>query len=148
MINDIGVYSPNGAENFTDVDVVLVNAQTGEEIDLKQTTSYDFNLIDGGIGALFIQFRNVEIKTELTNEQLINWIDSIHITNTKKTINITSSINNPINDIFVYDCVGHLIKEIRNVNCVNYELIGPSSGVYIINVCSKNICIKKKILIN
>lgn len=102
----------DGAESFPDYEVFLINARTGEELNLKEETHYDYIPQDSiDEGSLRIEFRQENSTPTSVSE--MDGLDGIVqiFSPARQTLRVLSSDDNPILKVTVYDMNGRTLCE-------------------------------------
>ncbi|MBO7337082.1 MAG: T9SS type A sorting domain-containing protein, partial [Paludibacteraceae bacterium] len=113
-----------GAESFSDVDVILVNNLTGEEVNLKDESTYTLSVANGvDNSTLQIEFRNsVEnISTDANNAAAEESGIQIFVEN-GNTIRVLCSSDNKINSVEIFSLTGRTITKQDNINTSHFNL--------------------------
>jgi len=129
-----------GAESFENVDVLLVNRQTGEEINLKDESSYTY-VFDStnATGNLYIVFRESEQITT-SAEVAQNDTESINIYAHAGKVNIVTGSHDEITSVMIYDMSGKMLSSDSGLSATKYEkmLGGATHQVVIVKVMTTN----------
>lgn len=129
-----------GAESFENVDVLLVNRQTGEEINLKDESSYTY-VFDStnATGNLYIVFRESEQITT-SAEVAQNDTESINIYAHAGKVNIVTGSHDEITSVMIYDMSGKMLSSDNGLGTTKYEksLGGAPNQVVIVKVMTTN----------
>jgi hypothetical protein len=129
-----------GAESFENVDVLLVNRQTGEEINLKDESSYAY-VFDStnATGNLYIVFRESEQITT-SAEVAQNDTESINIYAHAGKVNVISGSHDEITSVMIYDMSGKMLSSDSRLSATKYEksLGGAPNQVVIVKVMTTN----------
>lgn len=123
-------------ESYTDIDVHLINTQTGEKINLKENPSYEFEATEVyNEGKLYLEFRKASIVTEenITTDQNLQII-----VKDNNTIKVISSPNNLIKAVTVLDEIGRIIVIAKDINQAMHEIVmNEGANVYIVKVLTE-----------
>lgn len=129
-----------GAESFENVDVLLVNRQTGEEINLKDESSYTYEFDStNATGNLYIVFRESEQITT-SAEVAQNDTESINIYAHAGKVNIVTGSHDEITSVMIYDMSGKMLSSDSGLGTTKYEktLGGAPNQVVIVKVMTTN----------
>ena len=129
-----------GAESFENVDVLLVNRQTGEEINLKDESSYTYEFDStNATGNLYIVFRESEQITT-SAEVAQNDTESINIYAHAGKVNVVTGSHDEITSVMIYDMSGKMLSSDSGLSATKYEksLGGAPNQVVIVKVMTTN----------
>ena len=112
-----------GAESFSDVDVILVNNKTGEEVNLKDESSYMLTVTDSvDNSTLQIEFRNsLDVSTNASDVAADESGIQIFVEN-GNTIKVLCASGNKINTVEVFGLTGRTITKHDNINSSHFNL--------------------------
>ncbi|MBP5136181.1 MAG: T9SS type A sorting domain-containing protein [Paludibacteraceae bacterium] len=127
----------SGAEMFPDtIDVFLVNTVTGDEINLRDESSFELPDTLYSDGDLQIEFRRSAVEVNAAGDEVVlvpeierDFNDNgINIFADNNTIRVTSSKTEPISQVVIYDELGRVVvsKSFPNVQNASVQL---NSGV-------------------
>ena len=137
----------NGAESFADVDVYLINSQTGDEQNLKENPTYEFNYDETNRdGALFISFRNASLTTD---DSTMGKDYTIQIYSTEDSkIQITSAPKDLIREIIVFTSSGKMVEHhCCFLKTSNFEIPANKNQIYLVQVFTDKNTRMAKILV-
>ncbi|MBN2787359.1 MAG: T9SS type A sorting domain-containing protein, partial [Paludibacteraceae bacterium] len=129
----------NGVESFgNDVTIELINAKTGEVVDLKEENRYQYTVTPTkDEGTLFISFRNASLLTDIETIGIDHGIQII--ANNQHAIKVISSPNDPIKEVLVFDVSGRKIQHTCVSNTYNVELpVFVKNEIYLVQVFTEN----------
>ncbi len=135
-----------GAESFDDVDVYLVNSLSGENVNLKETTSYSLDVdASNAEGTLFIEFRNAEVTSGVSEAAS----SDINIySKNEGRITVISSPSDKIKSVSVYDVIGRQVASLQNVDASSVLIpVDKSTAVYIVKVVTENSFKETKLMV-
>lgn len=131
----------SGAESFENVDVLLINRQTGEEINLKDENSYTY-VFDStnAIGNLYIVFRESEQITTDAEVAQNDDTESINIYAQTGNVHVVTGSRDEITAVMIYDMTGKMLSSDSGLSTTMYEkaLNGASHPVVIVKVMTTN----------
>lgn len=135
-----------GAETFDNVEVILINNATGEEINLREETSYELDMTKSE-GKLFVEFRSTNM-TSSDKMETSNSSDVQIFVKDNNLIRTISSPNNLIKEIIVMDEVGRLVKKEQNINAAQHDLVMNNlTRIYIVRAVTEKGVKTAKILV-
>lgn len=137
----------NGVESFKNTSVRLINTANNEIQDLNENPFYTLETNGtNSEGILFLEFRSTDIPTKVNTSNL-NDIEII--TTPNKHINILSSKENRVLQIYVYDPLGKLVCEkTANISTMESISVNHSGNMFIVKVISENGIKTKKIVLS
>ncbi len=130
----------NGADTFgSNVIVELINAKTGEVLDLREENNYEYAIgTNKDEGSLFVSFRSASVTTD--NSESIGIDHNIHVYATnKKSIRVESIPNDPIKEVIVLNMDGRTVQHlcVRNTYDVDIPVFNENQ-VYLVQVYTEN----------
>lgn len=140
-----------GAESFENVNVILVNKKTGEEINLKDENKYKFSFTkDEAETTLVLRFTSdEEITTDAEQAEAdASGCDVQIFTKGNNTVRVMSSSSNQIREVSIFDASGKLIaKEVATGNGVTVmdKVLNAGARNVVVTAVTDN-CVKTEIL--
>ncbi|MCM8873158.1 MAG: Ig-like domain-containing protein [Paludibacteraceae bacterium] len=140
-----------GAESFENVNVILVNKKTGEEINLKDENKYKFSFTkDEAETTLVLRFTSdEEIATDAEQAEAdASGCDVQIFTKGNNTVRVMSSSSNQIREVSIFDASGKLIaKEVATGNGVTVmdKVLNAGARNVVVTALTDN-CVKTEIL--
>lgn len=135
----------NSSETFNDdIDIILINTLTGEEINIRENNVYYFDFDNTSYeGTLFLSFRSA---TSAITDYKLNTNSGIYVFNDKNKVNIIS--NEFIKIVEIYTIDGKFVNRFTPINSYKFSTTALiKKGIYIIRVTTDTKCISEKILI-
>ena len=130
----------SGAENFENVDVLLVNKQTGEQLNLKNESSYKFAFdANTAKGSLFIRFQS---SSEIAGAAMAS-DSSLKIFSAGSKVKVIGSADNTISEVLVFDAAGRTIVSQKLGNATEYESAAVSGNVVVKVVSERGTTVQK-----
>jgi hypothetical protein len=133
-----------GAEEFENIDVVLINRATGDSISLKDVTAYNYAFnAETPENNLFVRFTDANNITtdneEVENDLADNDAKNIQIfAREGNTIRVMSTSNNPIASVSVFDATGRLIIRRDGIGKSLFDLtLNSGSRAVIVNAVTE-----------
>lgn len=112
-----------GAESFSDVDVILVNNKTGEEVNLKDESSYMLTVTDSvDNSTLQIEFRNSQDVSTNASDVVADESGIQIFVENGNTIKVLCASDNKINTVEVFGLTGRTITKHDNINSSHFNL--------------------------
>ncbi len=145
-VTDSVKLSFDGAEGFEDVDVYLINTSTGDEIDLKDSSSYQL-FVDASTaeGMLFIEFREASAVSEVS--EVISSEINIY-SNNEGEITVISSPSDKIKNVYVMDVLGRQVASLKDVDAASVIIpVENASAVYVVKVETENNSKEAKLIV-
>ena len=131
----------SGAENFENVDVLLVNKQTGEQLNLKNESSYKFAFdANTAKGSLFIRFQS---SSEIATGAAMACDSSLKIFSAGSKVKVIGSADNTISEVSVFDAAGRTIVSQKLGNAIEYESAAVSGNVVVKVVSERGTTVQK-----
>ena len=131
----------SGAENFENVDVLLVNKQTGEQLNLKNESSYKFAFdANTAKGSLFIRFQS---SSEIATGAAMASDSSLKIFSAGSKVKVIGSADNTISEVSVFDAAGRTIVNQKFGNATEYESAAVSGNVVVKVVSERGTTVQK-----
>ena len=131
----------SGAENFENVDVLLVNKQTGEQLNLKNESSYKFAFdANTAKGSLFIRFQS---SSETATGAAMACDSSLKIFSAGSKVKVIGSADNTISEVSVFDAAGRTIVSQKLGNAIEYESAAVSGNVVVKVVSERGTTVQK-----
>ncbi|MCM8872364.1 MAG: leucine-rich repeat domain-containing protein [Paludibacteraceae bacterium] len=131
----------SGAENFENVDVLLINKQTGEQLNLKNESSYKFAFdANTAKGSLFIRFQS---SSEIATGAAMASDSSLKIFSAGSKVKVIGSADNTISEVSVFDAAGRTIVSQKLGNATEYESAAMSGNVVVKVVSERGTTVQK-----
>jgi hypothetical protein len=128
-IEDYTIQIASGSENTWDKNTVyLLDTSANNTIHNLSESAYHFQNVTGDVSGRFWLFT----KTTTTNLDIPDSDSSVSIKYVNGQLQVTSSENNPIRSINVYNVVGRLICLFPHLNVWNYSFHLPEENTVII----------------
>ncbi len=133
-------------ENLTDIDIKLINTQTGETTSFDSSTEvqiqYDETYTDG---TLFLELRNATIDTNISDTELY---EDTYISSNNQVVKVISPSNNKILSIELFSITGKKVFSEKDIPNNHYKFkFDGGENIFLIKVQTEKGIITKKIKI-
>lgn len=110
-----------GAESFENIEVYILNTETGERQNIKENNKININNKGTGIdGSLFLEFRNASISTNLKTTE--NYKNTINVNTKNGILYVQSDHADPIKKITLWDELGKLLYQNTSLNSASFDI--------------------------
>ncbi|MBO6005403.1 MAG: leucine-rich repeat domain-containing protein, partial [Paludibacteraceae bacterium] len=122
-----------GAESYENVDVILINKQTNEQVNLKDESSYKFAFdANTAQGSLFIRF---QASAEVTTSAAQTIGEDVRIFGAGSKVKVIGSESNKIIEVAVIDAAGRTVSHKKLGGVTEYESDALTGSFVVKAVC-------------